>query len=362
MLNVGGIFTCLSVDTGNEFLAAGRSNGYSVFSLNPLHEICRRTLPSENGVRLLAIAPSLPIVAMVGGSSKVLNTQLTSACDFVESVKIHGMEHADTPELMAPNEVFILNDSSGEMLSRLKYDSCVSSISICRDFLFVQAGTKFFIHRLSSLELIHTLTLSCTRFKFSGVSAVSVAVPSDDCIIIATPSSTIGSVDIYRLIQQENTSEFKRKTITINAHKTEVACFALSPDGIYLASVSSHGTKIRLYRTINGTEAGSLRRGISSAVVVSLAFDASSTRLASSSRNGTVHVFDVMACSGPSNDKHKEIRSFNTYRFAEKALKEKAGLIMTPSSFWVLLESGEIHNVGFSSTANCILQSVWSFK
>ncbi|KAE8302855.1 WD40 repeat protein [Giardia duodenalis] len=362
MLNIGGVFTCLSADAGNEFLAAGRSNGYSVFSLNPLQEICRRTLPSENGVRLLAIAPSLPIIAMVGGSSKVLSAQLKSACNSAESVKIRGMEHADTPELMAPNEVFILNDSSGEMLNRLKYGSCVSNISIHKSFLFVQAGTKLFIHRLSSLELIHTLTLACTRLESSGASAVSVAVPSDDCIIIATPSSVVGSVDIYRLTQEENASEFKRKTVTISAHKTEVACFALSPDGIYLASVSSHGTKIRLYRTINGAEAGSLRRGISSAVVVSLAFDASSTRLASSSCNGTVHVFDVVACRGPSDDKHKEVRSFNTYRFAEKALKERAGLIMTSSSFWVLLESGEIHNVGFSSTANCILQSVWSLK
>lgn len=362
MLNVGGVFTCLSADAGNEFLAAGRSNGYSIFSLNPPQEICRRVLPNENGVRLLAIASSLPIVAIVGGSSKALSKQLSSSHDSTDSVKIKGMEHADTPELMAPNEVFLLNDSSGEMLSRLKYDSCVSSLSIHRDFIFIQAGKKLFIHRLSSLELIDTLCLSCGEIKFSGAFAVSVVVVSDDCIIVATPGSAIGSVDIHRLIQKEGTTEFKRQTTTINAHKTEVACFTLSPDGVYLATVSSHGTKIRLYRTINGAEAGSLRRGISSAVMTALAFDASATRLASSSYNGTVHVFDIVACSGLSDDKHKEVRSFNTYRFAEKAMKERAGLVMTPSSFWVLLENGEIHDVGFSSTANCILQSTWSLK
>lgn len=184
----GGLFTCLSTDTGSEFLAAGRPDGYSIFSLNPLQEICHRVLPSENGVRLLAIAPSLPIVAIVGGSSKALSKQLASAFDSTDSVKIRGMEHADTPELMAPNEVYILNDSSGEVLSRLKYDSCVSNLSIHGDFIFVQAGKKLFIHRLSSLELIDTLSLSCTNLKFSGASAVSIVVASDDLIIIATPA------------------------------------------------------------------------------------------------------------------------------------------------------------------------------
>ena len=362
MLNVGGLFTCLSTDTGSEFLAAGRPDGYSIFSLNPLQEICHRVLPSENGVRLLAIAPSLPIVAIVGGSSKALNKQLASAFDSTDSVKIRGMEHADTPELMAPNEVYILNDSSGEVLSRLKYDSCVSNLSIHGDFIFVQAGKKLFIHRLSSLELIDTLSLSCTNLKFSGASAVSIVVVSDDLIIIATPGTVVGSLDVHKLTEREGISGFKRKTISINAHKTEVSCFTLSPDGIYLASVSSHGTKIRLYRTANGAEAGSLRRGISSAVMISLAFNASATRLASSSCNGTVHVFDVAACSGQSDNKHKEVRSFNIYRFAEKTMKEKAGLIMAPSSFWVLLENGEVHDVGFSSTASCTLQGIWSLK
>lgn len=362
MLNVGGVFTCLSADTSNEFLAAGRPNGYSIFSLNPPQEICRRILPNENGVRLLTIAPNLPVVAIVGGSSKALSKQLSSSHNSMDAVKIKGMEHADTPELMAPNEVFFLNDSSGEMLSRLKYDSCILNLSIHRDFVFVQASKKLFIHRISSLELVDTLNLFCDNLKFSGAPAISVAVASDDCIVIATPGSAVGSIDIHKLVQKDGTSKFKRKTITINAHKTEVACFTLSPDGVYLAAVSSHGTKIRLYRTTTGTEAGSLRRGISSAVVTTLTFDPGSTRLASSSCNGTVHVFDIMACSGPSDDKHKEVRSFNTYRFAEKSLKERAGLVMTPSSFWVLLENGEIHDVGFSSTSNCILQSTWSLK
>jgi WD40 repeat protein len=87
---------------------------------------------------------------------------------------------------------------------------------------------------------------------------------------------------------------------TIRAHNHDIAAVALSPDGCKLATASSHGTVIRIYRIATGSDKIAvslemeLRRSSSSTArmhSLAFSFDSPPSLLACASDTGTLHVF-----------------------------------------------------------------------
>lgn len=81
----------------------------------------------------------------------------------------------------------------------------------------------------------------------------------------------------------------------IAAHESDVAALQLNASGTRLATASAKGTLIRIFDTSSGTLLHELRRGTEHTTIWSLAFNADSSMLASTSEKGTCHVFKLAA-------------------------------------------------------------------
>jgi len=84
-----------------------------------------------------------------------------------------------------------------------------------------------------------------------------------------------------------------KKSVKIEAHKHPVKCIGMDYMGRYLASSSSKGTIIRIFRLDDMTCLQELRRGMDNASILSLNFNLTASYLGCSSDSGTVHIFGV---------------------------------------------------------------------
>ncbi|CAN1355880.1 Autophagy-related protein 18a [Linum perenne] len=84
----------------------------------------------------------------------------------------------------------------------------------------------------------------------------------------------------------------------VMAHDSKVACMSLNQDGRLLATASSKGTLVRVFKTLDGSLLQEVRRGADRADIYSLAFSSDAHWLGVSSNKGTVHVFSIKVDSG----------------------------------------------------------------
>ena len=114
--------------------------------------------------------------------------------------------------------------------------------------------------------------------------------------ILAVPSKQPGSVQIINLYALKEPQKYlSSPTVIVQAHDTELACIALSPQGDRLATASGKGTLIRVWDTKSGMQTHELRRGADRAVIYGIHFHKSGLRLAVSSDKSTIHIFRLQA-------------------------------------------------------------------
>lgn len=111
--------------------------------------------------------------------------------------------------------------------------------------------------------------------------------------LIAFPDEKMGQIKV-RDIDRE-------KSKRIQAHKHPVQCIGMDYMGKYLASSSSKGTIIRIFRTDKSQCIQELRRGMDNATILSLNFNLNANLLGCSSDSGTVHVFKIKGYEGNAN-------------------------------------------------------------
>ena len=138
---------------------------------------------------------------------------------------------------------------------------------------------KIYVYNFADLKLVDHIE---TTNNSKGICALC---PSSTNTVLACPGLQRGHVrvELYDI----------RKTTLIPAHETDLACIALSLDGMLLATASDRGTLVRIFDTQTGQLQQELRRGADRAVVYSLAFNAAASFLACSSDKGTIHVFSI---------------------------------------------------------------------
>ena len=83
----------------------------------------------------------------------------------------------------------------------------------------------------------------------------------------------------------------KSKKIQCSKHPTQ--CIEMDFDGRFLASTSTKGTIIRIFRLDNLECIQEFRRGMDNANILSLNFTLSGSLLSCSSDSGTVHIFKI---------------------------------------------------------------------
>jgi WD40 repeat protein len=183
------------------------------------------------------------------------------------------------------NKVIIWDDLKQKGSLSLEFLSPILNVLLSRTRIVVVLKNKVHIYAFSSPP---------TRLAaYDTVDNVhGVAVMSNH--IVAFPSRREGQIQIVNLTSGGNSSTTGQQLVSISrAHRGAIRCLCLNEAGTIIASASETGTIIRLHSTTNTSLLHEFRRGLDRAVVCSMAFNPSSTRLAVLSDKGTLHVFDT---------------------------------------------------------------------
>lgn len=98
-----------------------------------------------------------------------------------------------------------------------------------------------------------------------------------------------------------------RPTLVIEAHKNNITCIALSPDGKLLATASEKGTIIRIFTVDSGIKVYQFRRGTYQTRIFSMVFSNDNQFLTVCCSTKTVHIFKLN-----SNNKLNNINDNNS--------------------------------------------------
>jgi WD40 repeat protein len=202
---------CLSFFRDNGCFAAGMDRGFRIFSCDPFREIVRREV-DVGGISVVDMHFQYTIMALVGGGP-------------------HPM--------YPPNKVILWDGNQGRCIGELSFRTEVRSVRFHRDRVVVVLEHKVYVYNLADLKLLHQIeTISNPK----GLCAVSQLAGS---LVLVCPGLHKGQVRVEHFAP--------KKTKFIMAHDSGIACFALNPDGLFLATASSKGTLVRVFNTVDGT-------------------------------------------------------------------------------------------------------------
>ncbi|TKR63319.1 hypothetical protein L596_027162 [Steinernema carpocapsae] len=147
-------------------------------------------------------------------------------------------------------------------------------IAVCSDY-------NLQICALKEVKLLHTIPLN--RYNTPGLFDLNFLDPS----LVAYPTAVPGQICLFDAVNL-------KLVRVIKAHQTGVTALKLSIDGSLLATASNKGTVIRVTSTKTGETLFNFCRSLMrEAEVCSLCFSPDNHFLVSSSRTGTVHLFQL---------------------------------------------------------------------
>uniref|UniRef100_A0A803MMP7 Autophagy-related protein 18c n=1 Tax=Chenopodium quinoa TaxID=63459 RepID=A0A803MMP7_CHEQI len=243
----------LSVSWNQDYtcFAVGTSRGFRIYNCDPFKETFRRDL-KNGGFGIVEMLFRCNILALVGG----------------------GMESQ-----YSPNKVMIWDDHQSRCIGEFSFRSEVRGVRLRRDRIVVVLEHKVYVYNFLDLKLLHQIeTLANPR----GLCCLSHHV---NTFVLACPGRRRGQVRVEHF--------GLHVTKTINAHESRLACFALTSDGLILATASTKGTLVRIFNTMDGTCLQEVRRGTEKADIYDLAFSQNIQWLAVSSDRGTIHIFSL---------------------------------------------------------------------
>lgn len=189
------------------------------------------------------------------------------------------------------NKLIIWDDLKGKPALSLEFLSPLLNVLLSRTRIVVVLNNKVHIYAFSSPPA--RITSYDTADNPHGVAALSNN-------ILAFPSRTSGQIQIVNLAGSAADGIEQRNLVSIvRAHQAPIRALALNESGSIVASASEMGTIIRLHSTSNTVLLHEFRRGLDRAIVFSMAFSPSSSKLAIMSDKNTLHVFDLMPLSSP---------------------------------------------------------------
>jgi hypothetical protein len=240
--------------------SVGTSSGFRIFNVSPFQETVWRSF-QRGGIGTVEMLYRSNLIAVVGGGQ--------------------------TPRYPR-NKVFIWDDHQGRNVGELAFEHHVKAVRLRRDKIVVVLKYKTYVYRFNDLKLMDQIT---TLANDRGLVSLC---PDPGHAVLALPGLTKGSirVELYDL----------RKAYLINAHETDLSCFALNHDGSRICSASEKGTLIRVWDCYTGDQIKELRRGADRAEIFCLAFNWNNTFLACSSDKGTIHIFSLVEGDGGDED------------------------------------------------------------
>lgn len=200
----------LSFNQDQVCFAAATSSGFRIFNCDPFREIFRRDFesPSGGGIGFIEMLFRCNILALVGGGP-----------------------HPQYP----PTKVMIWDDHQSRCIGELSFRSQVRAVRLRRDRIVVVLDHKLFVYNFADLKLVQQIeTVPNPR----GLCALS---QQQGALILVCPGGQKGQVRLEHY--------GTKKTKFIMAHDSRIAALELSHDGEFIATASTKGTLVRIYRT-----------------------------------------------------------------------------------------------------------------
>lgn len=186
--------------------AVGTTDGFVVFNIDPFGEAFRRDFPA--GIGVVQMLFRCNIFALVGAA---------------ESER---------------NKVVIWDDHLNRCIGELLFRSEVKSVRLRRDHIVVVLLQNIYVYNFSDFKLIHRIE---TLENPLGLCEISLKGP----MVLAC----LGLERGYVRVELYATKKCKH----VMVHNSSVAFVALMNDGSLMATASSKGTLVRVFRTADGS-------------------------------------------------------------------------------------------------------------
>lgn len=250
--------THYSLNSWNDLLAVGTSEGFKIFRTNPFSETARREIPG--GVSIVELLERTNLVALV--------------------------------TICAPNVIQVWDDTIRQITNQVDLGSVlVTSLKLRRDLLVCGLAQEVRLYELSK-----DLRLLC-RFPTFESTKGPLAISTSFKCSLASPGERRGYVQILHIDSSRRKNDILEvsKSISLRAHDHEIQALSLTEDGALLATVSTNGTLIRVWNTSSCQKVAEFRRGRQPARIQAIAFakprTLSAINLAVLSDKGTIHIF-----------------------------------------------------------------------
>jgi len=246
----------VSLNQDHSCFAVGTTNGFYVYSVDPVKERFRKEWGM--GIGIVEMLERCNILALVGGG--------------------------DLPKF-PKNKVVVWDDFQNRAIAELEFASELKGVKIRREIVVAILESEVHIYHFNNLNILTSL------YSVSNNTGGLISLSGTGPVVMAFCSVTPGAVHVETV--DPGTS--KTSSLVVPAHKTDVAVLALSLDGSLLATASEKGTFIRVFNAVSGELIREFKRGTQPAIITSLNFSPDKSILVASSATGTVHVFDMTA-------------------------------------------------------------------
>lgn len=155
-------------------------------------------------------------------------------------------------------------------------------------------------HGLADLSILTASSTFASSSSLGSLSNSDFSTSSGEgtkCQILAFPGRTVGQI---QLVDMSPEGQEKNSVSIIKAHKSKIRYIALNRTGTLIASASETGTIIRVHSTQSTALLYEFRRGLDRAIITSMKFSPSDSKLAVLSDKNTLHVFEIASLNEPS--------------------------------------------------------------
>ncbi|KAI0254903.1 WD40-repeat-containing domain protein [Lactifluus subvellereus] len=214
-----------------------------------------------------------------------------------------------------PNKVIFWNEALGKEVAELEFKEKVRGLACRRGWLAVALRRRVVAFEIG--ESVKRYGEWDTYDNARGVIAIATGAYST---LLAAPARQPGHVQFIHLPPcpppvpigpppcvppRPPPPTTKHPHSVIVAHNTAITTLAVTPSGRLLATTSVRGTLVRVWDTTTGKQIRELRRGSDQAEIYGVAFRPDEAEICVWSDKGTIHVFSLVAGTGPSNRQSK---------------------------------------------------------
>jgi autophagy-related protein 18 len=255
--------------------AISYSQGYRIFQTSPCKLVVditknafkrRPSKPDDHD------ADDSPVIIVPSQVSMLLTTSLIALTGSGEN------------ESFSPRCVRLVNTKNPHAppICELNFKETVLAVHLNPERLVAVTENKVQIFEMTTMKNLKSIDTCVNR---RGISAVSCG--KEKCFVAIPADEKKGKLFIYDAMSLNVIS-------IIQASQSSVRCVAFNHDASLVATTSDRGTIIRVFTVPGGDKVYEFRRGLQTAKITALSFNANSSLLCASTDHNSVHIYEML--------------------------------------------------------------------